>query len=518
MDTAIDFYARGKEKEVHAGEYTIHSYYPRGKFICPECGEEVFLTHSKYKNYFAHYKKTEKTTECDRRVDGASYESIYERIGLPIYIKETALSKFELFISFRALPNSVLEKADLTPAIVEINGSNRYRVSSERFSSSHSTWIPIDHIESEYNITYLGEQMIITSLNNIWGTFAEGFANYGAIFTLAGNGGRKIHRGDSIALNTEYVWLMPSYKRFPFSSDLGVEASKIGNVVFGNENYFVFKIRIDSNITDSKYKRITTFLLDTFNIHLLEKVPQMTPIWPPVIKCKEGYLYEKNRCYDDLFGYIDSGNINPCVYQYIGANGEPITVNTIKDKVARINLSAERVFINIDRKYISSGMYLEVGSSDYVDVTKSEGIFLNDGRADITCSMVELSNGKVKIESDVELDIIHVTSSSIKILSTGISLFFATIQSGESLILLQNSTIKALLYYQQSKKGDVSEFVGQVEKCILKYPCSYKVKIPEKIRIVLKQIESECPYIKNILLEDYISIPLLRYLEEQSYA
>ena len=88
MNTAIDFYSRGKEKEAEARDYSTSQWYPRGRFICPECGEEVCLTKSKYKNFFRHYKRTAQTPECERRVDSVPSESIYERIGLLLYVKE----------------------------------------------------------------------------------------------------------------------------------------------------------------------------------------------------------------------------------------------------------------------------------------------------------------------------------------------------------------------------------------------------------------------------------------------
>lgn len=87
MNTAIDFYSRGKEKEAEAKDFTSSAWYPRGRFICPECGEDVCLNRSKYKKFFRHYRRTEQTPECERRVDSTPSESIYKRIGLPLYIK-----------------------------------------------------------------------------------------------------------------------------------------------------------------------------------------------------------------------------------------------------------------------------------------------------------------------------------------------------------------------------------------------------------------------------------------------
>ncbi len=54
MKTALDFYARGKQKEANADEYDRSRYYSRDRLICPECGEAVHLTGSRYSNHFAH--------------------------------------------------------------------------------------------------------------------------------------------------------------------------------------------------------------------------------------------------------------------------------------------------------------------------------------------------------------------------------------------------------------------------------------------------------------------------------
>lgn len=100
LKTAIDFYARGKQKEADADEYERSNLYSRSRFICPECGEAVHLTGSKYSNFFAHYKKSDVSAECDRRIDGEPTDSVYERIGLPIYMRRTASGDFNLYMAF----------------------------------------------------------------------------------------------------------------------------------------------------------------------------------------------------------------------------------------------------------------------------------------------------------------------------------------------------------------------------------------------------------------------------------
>ena len=111
MKTALDFYARGKQKEANADEYDRSRYYSRDRFICPECGEAVHLTGSRYSNHFAHFKKSEVSAECDRRVDGSQTDSVYERIGLLIYMRKNSSGDFYLYMGFKVLPPMLMEKA-----------------------------------------------------------------------------------------------------------------------------------------------------------------------------------------------------------------------------------------------------------------------------------------------------------------------------------------------------------------------------------------------------------------------
>ena len=159
MNTAIDFYSRGKEKEAEANEYTLPGYYPLGRFICPECGEEVFLSRSKYKNFFKHRKRTDQTPECERRVDAVPSESIYERIGLPLYLKEASPGYFKLYMGFQSLSATEIEQAERNKAEIHVNNKIAYRVTRERFSDSHSFWIPIDFVPFSYHytISYKGD-------------------------------------------------------------------------------------------------------------------------------------------------------------------------------------------------------------------------------------------------------------------------------------------------------------------------------------------------------------------------
>ena len=151
MKTALDFYARGKQKEANADEYDRSRYYSRDRFICPECGEAVHLTGSRYSNHFAHFKKSEVSVECDRRVDGSPTDSVYERIGLPIYMRKNSAGDFYLYMGFKALPPILMEKVIQESISVKIDGKNTYRINNERFSCAGTALIPLDYVI--YNFT-----------------------------------------------------------------------------------------------------------------------------------------------------------------------------------------------------------------------------------------------------------------------------------------------------------------------------------------------------------------------------
>ena len=126
MKTALDFYARGKQKEANADEYDRSRYYSKDRFICPECGEPVHLTGNRYRNHFAHFKKSDISAECDRRVDGSPTNSVYERIGLPIYMRVNSSGDFYLYMGFKALPTALMEKAIAESVTVKIDRKNTY--------------------------------------------------------------------------------------------------------------------------------------------------------------------------------------------------------------------------------------------------------------------------------------------------------------------------------------------------------------------------------------------------------
>ena len=146
MKTAIDFY--DKEKEANADDYDRSLFYSKERFICPECGYSVHLTGRKNNNYFSHYKKSADSAECDRRVDGDPIDSVYKRIGLPLYLKSINSKEFQLYMAFKPVSETILDKATKDNVKITIDNKSVFQINNERFSNDSITLIPIDFIPS----------------------------------------------------------------------------------------------------------------------------------------------------------------------------------------------------------------------------------------------------------------------------------------------------------------------------------------------------------------------------------
>lgn len=354
LKTALDFYDRGKQKESNADDYDSRMYYSKGRFICPECGEAVYIRSSKYSNFFVHYKKTDISDNCDRRIDGISTDSIYERIGMPIYIRKDKSNSFSLYMGFRVLPNNLLKKAEENKATICFDGKRRYSISRERFSVEETTMLPIQRLLSAGSKYYLqiSPQNIQTAVSPYWPNYADGFQYEGALFTVTGRGGKKIRQGDNIATETEYYWVRRQ-KELPSSSLYrGMHMEYVGTITLDDITLYVFKGFFESDIQDYEFYKLALFLRNALRVHLLEKLPEIYPIWPPLIKQEEGYLYQPNI--KKIYSRVISGNDVPKTYLYRGISPNPEILTNIEG-CTEIYTRQNDITINIDRKYTSNG-------------------------------------------------------------------------------------------------------------------------------------------------------------------
>lgn len=515
MKTAIDFYERGKLKEANADEYNRSSYYSKNRFICPECGEPVHLTGSKYANFFSHYKKTDISAECERRVDAIPSSSLYQRMGLPLYLRYEGKEYFRLYIGFRKMSVSLMRIARECNALVVLDGKTKYRVSDERFSSKETTLIGIDYIPMygrNYSITYLPEKME-SLLSENWSDYADGFSFDGAIFTVTEQGGKKIRHGDTISCDTEYYWVrrQPTLPAFV----PGINMQKVGVLGLKDNKWYVYKGYFTSSIIDSQYETLCQYLRNNLKVYLLEKKPEFVPMWPPVIMYEDGYVVDENV--KTVYGYISSGNEEPKVYEFKG-NRALYNELFIDDKVTRVYMDTSETVINIDRKYISNGVLLTKERILYVS-QNADIIVKNGGESQVIEGIKEIKSSGIQISGNNVFDVIVIHENGEVKNNTGlIEIQVDNLSQNDTILIIQSKRLLGILYNEsiETVENNRSDFES-IWKCIVLNQNKEFIKIPFEIRKRLVSLlngnEKLDREIQRLLKANLISKPVISLLE-----
>lgn len=516
MKTALVFYERGKQKEVNADEYDRLQNYGGSRFICPECGEAVFLTGNKDSNHFAHYKQSDASAECDRRVDGKPTESVYEHIGLPIYMRKSTSDDFYLYMGFKALPHTLMEKAVKESMTIKIDRKSTYRINEERFSCERTSLIPLDYIPlsgSKYSIHY---EPANNSVLRHWSDYADGFSFEGAIFTVSEQGGKKVCHGDSITTDVDYYWVRRQ-PQLP-SNMPGIKMEKCGRLILKDNILNVFRGSFLSDISDIEFGYLASYLRTNLKIHLLEKQPEFVPIWPPVIKTEEGYIVNDND--QDIYGHVVSGNDVPKVYVYQSTREVPDQID-INGKLACVRMRGQDVFVNIDRRYVSNGMLFLKRQRTFT-ANKPEIYMRNDDKYIPLEGYGTYKNcTKILFESSNRTDFILVRNNSQIEKRGGIGEYsFDDLQEGDLIYVLQHRNLKSIITVSIEKATDDMTISDEQLSCLFKkYEGTKKIKLPYKLRFRLYEVKNRFvlsrEFLDDVLKSNSISTAMIRVLEEK---
>ena len=127
MDKAKQNYKIGQVRIVSAEqikmEYGRSISYEEKRFFCSNCGEYVSYVHrNKGKTFFRHIKKNEETMECELRINTQKELSIYQKVGLPIYLKKDLNGNFNLAIGFYPIDENIIEISQREQFSITISG------------------------------------------------------------------------------------------------------------------------------------------------------------------------------------------------------------------------------------------------------------------------------------------------------------------------------------------------------------------------------------------------------------
>lgn len=519
MKYALISYSRGKQKEVNADDYRNKYVYSYEKFICPECGEDVSLVRSD-SNFFRHHKKTSTSLDCSLRVEKPSLESIYERVGLPMYIRKKSESTFSLYIGFKALPSNIFNQAVSDKMSLSIN-NKKYMIDYSRFSTESITYIPVDYMPNwwggSYTIQYNPPEKAGV-LKQYWPDFCDGFHYYGALFTVTSQGGRKIRHGDIVATDTEYYWVcngnIPTYLN-------GISMTQVGELDIQQSSLYVYKVFFRSDISDYEYERLAAYLRQSLKVHLLEKQPEFQPLWPPMVKTEDGYRTHNRTKY--VHGHVVSGNDEVKIYIFGGTDASP-EEQFQRKRLVCLPMFRENTFINVDRKFASNGLSITknlttISSHQYeVKIGKENDLFaLADDEFDY-------EDTNITIECDKKMQIILFKDSNkyelYDLKRDENYIAFSALHNGDCIYILHRDHLikKVNIVLPHISKATQSQLAFDFNILWAKYKDAKQVYIPEKIRRVLLELRQNCEkndaeIIKKIIQSNMIPLPILRLLE-----
>lgn len=408
MRYAIDRLELGLEKEVSADSF-YSKYIPKknDRFFCPECGEPVFWRSrgGRQPDKFSHYKRTDQTPECEKRVDGCSNLNLYERVGLPVYLTVRSVNQFCLNIGFPAVGEQLLEEAVQQKVKVCIAGAEYQRtilVNAVQFLEDSITLVPVDFIPTlgkNFEITIESDKKIV-ELRKKWSNYADGFGYGGAIFSYGEDGGKKIRRGDNVSVDQQYYVIARQ-----FDPPQEICTQKIGTVFLSKKVYNVYTITINVSIENiNRFKYIKNYLQKQFGVWLLQTTPELIPLWPPVIE--QGVMIPV-KSHSKVYCSVFSGNDEPNVYRYDGC--ETSSVKVYKDEggihTVAFSVSSQEMFLSVDRKYAGREVAFQAKDITYSNfeydffIEKENGILLSwkEITSDILSDAIFL-NANTKIE------------------------------------------------------------------------------------------------------------------------
>lgn len=425
MDKAIEIYSIGKQKTVTADElkktilHTIASISER--FICPECGEYVtFVRRNEYKSYFKHGNSNEDTRKCELRIEGRQGLSIYERMGLSLYLKKWDNNKFEFYVGFYNLDEMLMNIAENEKFEVSINSVNESKklsdpffVNYNNFSLNSTTYKKINFISTRYKLQYSSfkaEQL----LSKRWGKDFEGVLSGGALFTYNDNGGRKIKINEEITTDTDYFYLCKNGNILDRSD--GIEYLNCGEISLKSDFYSVvykiYKINFKA-YNDEQFHKLSNFCRDHLRISLIYKPSTLIPMWPPSIQIDNQISYlNKNEA---LF-ILESEETNARVFLGRDSTTDELKGEQIdKNKyLMKIPIITDGIALNINEKYNSIFALLNYYKGNIKIYNNSINIKDYHENPIHRGSNLKLPDKRtIKITAETKCDILHIKNFQV---------------------------------------------------------------------------------------------------------
>lgn len=298
MDKAKELKLKNQEVIVDAKEIKNRYYKSvsskEKRFICLCCGEYLsYVISDKKKPYFRHINENETTKKCQMRISYDSEQTVYQKAGLSLYLKESGNEFFELYIAFRKIDNKIFNSLLESKEKIIIkyrNKSCEYILNNYNFSHEYTTLKKIDFIAEKYQILYPNFDLK-KFLIEVWGEEIEGFLGNESLFTFDDKGGKKVKINEEIKINTEYYYLGSNERIFKNYNNIKVVYKgilEVNNSEYYLSQYKIYKISFIP-VNDDEFMKMRVLCRERFRVSLHYNKPNFIGLWPPTVIKNESY-------------------------------------------------------------------------------------------------------------------------------------------------------------------------------------------------------------------------------------
>lgn len=450
MDYAYDNSKPGTQIKIRATDISYVYYYYKGQYSCPFCGEPVrFYRGEIQKSHFRHERGSIIAQTCELYVENTSQfsdDELRRKIsGLPFYIKQIGNS-FQLYLGFWPVDESILAEEKRKEQKITIKSEKKFQVGLIDLASVRANEIyrlPISQVYGSYELCY---KISGTRLSGVWGKTTARIFSKGTFFRISDTYSRSISLNGIISTNTSYYFL--SQGPVTHKSFLKVEKS-YSLLMDGTQKWKIYKIRF------TKITRESAQYARDRHVQLLEKPPEIIPLWPPSIQNNRKYIFQKTG--------LSTYRLNS---SHAHGKWEISILNEYKKPYEKHEISLQNpvfsVEVDSNTQYLSFfdtdndlEMALEVRDNEMIIPYKQPTLELKWMKKQIVLGseLQVIKNAELSIKSDMKCDIVRVRNHIPDIIFRDklSVLSFPDLCNGDTIIFRHGLDILQPLYFRKTK-------------------------------------------------------------------
>lgn len=447
MDSAYDNSKPGNRDPVQAKDISDDPY--EGQYSCPRCGEPVrFYRGEIQKAHFRHKEGSIIAQTCEfyaENCSASSEDELKRKIsGLPFYLKQIGDS-FKLYLGFWPVGESDLAKEKQRGQKVTIeNNKKSLMIDLGKIRANEVYHLPLSCVYESYRLIY---QVPKTALKEIWGENTSRIFSNGIFFRIGDSYSCSISLNGVITLDTSYYFL----SQYPVTNTpfLKVEESH-PLLMEGTPKWRIYKIHFTQiTLESAQYAR-------DHHVYLLEKPPELVPLWPPSIQNNRKQIHHKTGiCTYCLNSSHESG-----IWEIFILDKDQIPSDkrevSLQDPIFSINVDKNIQYLS----FFDTDSDLEVALVSRDDKTDTSyqqpelGLKWMKKEIRPGSELKAIKNADLSIKSNMKCDVIRMRDQIPNLIfrdETSV-LSFPDVSDGDTIIIRHGLDILGIIYFRNTKK------------------------------------------------------------------